>query len=67
MATPAARLVAVQALLVLGGAIVLGRSFQLQVVQHGRWEARARALRTESDSIDARRGTIFDRNGVPLA
>lgn len=67
MATPAARLVAVQALLVLGGAIVLGRSFQLQVVQHSRWEARAKALRTESDTIDARRGTIFDRNGVPLA
>lgn len=67
MATPAARLVAVQTLLVLGGAVVLGRSFQLQVVQHARWEARAKALRTESDTIDARRGTIFDRNGVPLA
>lgn len=67
MATPAARLVAVQSLLVLGGAVVLGRSFQLQVVQHSRWEARAKALRTESDTIDARRGTIFDRNGVPLA
>jgi cell division protein FtsI (penicillin-binding protein 3) len=67
MATPAARLVAVQALLLLGGAVVLGRSFQLQVVQHSRWEARARAIRMESDSIEARRGTIFDRNGVPLA
>jgi|CXWL01.1.fsa_nt_gi cell division protein FtsI (penicillin-binding protein 3) len=67
MATPAARLVAVQALLIVGGAVVLGRSFQLQVVQHAQWEARARALRTESDTIDASRGTIFDRNGVPLA
>lgn len=67
MATPAARLVAVQALLLLGGVVVLGRSFQLQVVQHSKWEARARAIRMESDTIDARRGTIFDRNGVPLA
>lgn len=67
MATPAARLAAVQALLLLGGVVVLGRSFQVQVVQYGSWKRKAEVLRTASDTIDARRGTIFDRSGVPLA
>lgn len=67
MATPAARLAAVQALLLLGGAVVLGRSFQVQVVQYRSWKRQAEVLRTSSDTIDARRGTIYDRSGVPLA
>ncbi len=67
MATPSARLAAIQAVLLLGGVAVLGRAFQVQVVQHGVWKRKAEVLRTTSDTLPARRGTIFDRNGVPLA
>lgn len=67
MATPAARLAALQAVLLIGGIAVIGRAFQVQVVQHARWKEKADIRRTRSDSVEARRGTIYDRNGIPLA
>jgi cell division protein FtsI (penicillin-binding protein 3) len=67
VATPSARLAAIQAVLLLGGVAVFGRAFQVQVLQHRAWKQKADVLRTTSDTLPARRGTIFDRNGVPLA
>lgn len=52
----------------LAGAIVLiGRGFQLQVLQAAQWEGRAAQQQREHVVVPAERGTIYDRNGVPLA
>lgn len=67
MARPAARIVAVQLGIALGLAAVVARAGQLQLVQHERWAAEAVAERTERVELPARRGTIYDRHGVPLA
>ena len=56
MAKPATRIAALQALLVLAGVGLFGRAFYVQVVQHGAWAGKAVQLRTESDSVPARRG-----------
>ncbi len=53
--------------LLAGGMVLLGRGFQLQVVQAAEWEARAAKQHREQVVLPAERGTIYDRNGVPLA
>lgn len=53
--------------LVLGALVVLGRAVQLQVLQGERWEARALDQQRRRVELPAPRGTIYDRNGVPLA
>ena len=55
------------AVLLLGGAALLGRGFQLQVLQAAEWEGRAERQHREQVTLPAARGGIFDRNGVPLA
>ncbi len=55
------------ALLALGGLAVVGRLVQLQVVEHRRWSAVAQSIQEDVVEIPARRGAIFDRNGIPLA
>ena len=55
------------AVLLLGGAALLGRGFQLQVLQAAEWEGRAQRQHREQVTLPAARGGIFDRNGVPLA
>ncbi len=67
MAKPAARILFLEAVLAVAGGAVLVRGFTVQVLQHRQWAARAEALRTETVPIPARRGTIYDRNGVVLA
>ena len=67
MAKPAARIIFIEALLAIGGAAILARSFTLQVVQHRQWEALAKAQRSASKPVPARRGRIFDRYGEVLA
>jgi cell division protein FtsI (penicillin-binding protein 3) len=67
MAKPAARLAVLQACFTLGIGAVLIRAAQLQVAQGSRWAREAEAQRTERAVLPARRGTIYDRNGVPLA
>lgn len=67
MAKPAARIIFLEAVLALGGAGILGRSFVLQVVQHDVWQAKLRQARETDDTIRARRGRIYDRNGYLLA
>ena len=51
----------------LAALAVIGRAAQLQLVQGSRWRSRASAQQTANISLPARRGTIYDRNGVALA
>ena len=53
--------------LLAGGALLLGRGFQLQVLEASEWEDRAARQQREQVVLAAERGTIQDRNGVPLA
>lgn len=55
------------AILLLGGLALLGRGFQLQVLQAAEWEGRATRQQREQVTLPAQRGTIYDRSGVPLA
>jgi len=67
MARPAVRIQVVQwALLLLLGALV-ARAAQVQVLEGERWAARAEARRTDRIVLPARRGTLYDRHGTPLA
>jgi cell division protein FtsI (penicillin-binding protein 3) len=67
MAKPLARIAAVQFGFTLGVAAILFRAAQLQLVQGAGWADRAERQRTERVVLPARRGAIYDRNGVPLA
>lgn len=67
MARPVARIRVVEVAFLLASLAVLGRAAQLQLVQGKEWAGKAQQKRTETAAIPARRGTIFDRAGVPLA
>jgi cell division protein FtsI (penicillin-binding protein 3) len=67
MAKPLARIAAVQFGFALSVAAILARAAQLQLVQGDRWAEQARRQRTERVVLPARRGALYDRNGVPLA
>jgi cell division protein FtsI (penicillin-binding protein 3) len=53
--------------LVLGVLAVIGRAFQLQVLEGDAWAARAADQQRQRLVLPAPRGVIYDRNGVPLA
>jgi len=67
MAKPAARIAAIQFCFAVGITAVVVRAAQLQLWQGGRWAREAEVQRTERAVLPARRGTLYDRNGVPLA
>lgn len=67
MAKPTARIGLIQAMLALGFIAVIGRAAQLQVIEGGKWRALADSVRRERVVLPARRGGIYDRNGVQLA
>ena len=67
MDRPQARIAAIQFGFALGIIAILARAAQLQLVQGGRWAEQAQRQRTERAILPARRGALFDRNGVPLA
>ncbi|HEY3012284.1 MAG TPA: penicillin-binding transpeptidase domain-containing protein [Gemmatimonadales bacterium] len=67
MARPLARIAAVQFGFALGILAILARAAQLQLFQGDRWADQARRQRTERVVLPARRGGLYDRNGVPLA
>jgi cell division protein FtsI (penicillin-binding protein 3) len=67
MAKPLARIAVVQLGFGLVVLAVLTRAAQLQLFQGDRWAEQARKQRTERAILPARRGGLFDRNGVPLA
>jgi cell division protein FtsI (penicillin-binding protein 3) len=53
--------------ILVGASVVVGRAAQLQVVEGGRWRERAEDQHADRLVLPAPRGTIYDRNGVPLA
>jgi cell division protein FtsI (penicillin-binding protein 3) len=61
------RLRVVQIAFGLGLAAVVGRAAQVQLIDGARHRATAQAQRTERVVLPARRGTIYDRTGTPLA
>jgi cell division protein FtsI (penicillin-binding protein 3) len=67
MAKPLARIAAVQFAFALGILALVARAAQLQLFQGDRWAEQATRQRTERAVLLARRGGLYDRNGVPLA
>ena len=67
MARPAARIAVMQAGFALGVLALLSRAVQLQIVEGEEWARLAESSRTERRVLPARRGALYDRNGVPLA
>jgi cell division protein FtsI (penicillin-binding protein 3) len=61
------RLVIVAGLALLWSAAVVGRLGYLQLVRHGDYLARALRQQQRTIDITPQRGTIYDRNGHPLA
>jgi len=61
------RIAVVQFAFLLGVAAILARAAQLQLFQGDRWAEQAQRQRTERAVLPARRGALYDRNGVPLA
>jgi len=57
----------VAALLVVGVAVLVGRLFQLQIVEHASWVAAAAAIQERTIEMPPRRGSILDRDGELLA
>lgn len=49
------------------GLVAGARTFQLQVLQGEHWSARAHVQTTETRTLPAARGGIYDRHGQPLA
>jgi cell division protein FtsI (penicillin-binding protein 3) len=67
MATPLVRIAAIQFGFLLAVLAILARAAQLQIVQGDRWAQEAERKRTVRVVLPARRGALYDRNGVPLA
>jgi cell division protein FtsI/penicillin-binding protein 2 len=67
MAKSVVRLQALEIAILAGLAGVLARSAEVQVLHGRRYAAEVRAQRTESVTLDARRGGLFDRNGTAIA
>ncbi|HWV57110.1 MAG TPA: penicillin-binding transpeptidase domain-containing protein [Longimicrobiales bacterium] len=53
--------------LLLGSGVVAWRAVTLQWLEHETWAARAEAQQRQREAVPAPRGTIYDRNGIPLA
>ena len=67
MAKPSARIAAVEFAFAAGILLLLSRAAQLQIVDHESWSAEARRTRTVKEVLPARRGALYDRNGIPFA
>lgn len=67
MAKPVVRLGVVQVAFGLAVVAVVARAAQVQLVRGAAYRAHAHTQRTERVVLPARRGAIYDRNGVPLA
>jgi len=67
MAKPSVRIAVVQFGFALGVLAILARAAQLQLFQGQRWAEQAARQRTERAVLPAKRGGLYDRNGVPLA
>src|SRR5450759_3335089 len=61
------RLTCLAVIILLWGAAILKNLISLQVVHHREYAIRARSIQEVEVEIPAPRGTIFDRDGRPLA
>jgi cell division protein FtsI (penicillin-binding protein 3) len=61
------RLTVLAAIVLLWGAAILKNLISLQVLHHREYASKARSIQEVSVEIPAPRGTIFDREGRPLA
>ena len=66
MAKPAVRIAVLQLGFGAGLLLILARAGWLQLVQGSELSRRAEMIRTAPRELDARRGTIYDRHGIPL-
>jgi cell division protein FtsI (penicillin-binding protein 3) len=66
MAKPVTRIVALQVALAAGLVLIVARAGWLQLVRGRELAHRAERQRTAPRELDARRGTIYDRNRIPL-
>lgn len=53
--------------ILVGGLVILARGVQLTIIDHNEWLSRAVEQHHEQHAMPAPRGTIYDRNGIPLA
>jgi hypothetical protein len=67
MANSATRISFIQFLFFAGLGAVVVRAAQLQLFEGARWSKEAARTRTATRALTPRRGTIYDRNGTPLA
>src|SRR5881628_174962 len=67
MARPAVRIQVVEFGVLVGLVLLVGRAVQVQILHGRRWAEEAQAQRTERIVLQARRGTLYDRHGTPLA
>ena len=67
MAKPAVRLEFVERGVFIALALLVVRAAQVQLLEGRRWAEAAQAQRTERIVLQARRGTLSDRHGTPLA
>jgi cell division protein FtsI (penicillin-binding protein 3) len=65
--SPISRLTLLSFVLILWAVMIFAKLISLQVVQHARYAAIAHHQQEDRISIPAPRGSIFDRNGQPLA
>ena len=63
----AARLLLLGGGIVLAALLIIGRSVQLQAIEGERWARVAEEQQRERVPLPARRGGLFDRDGIPLA
>jgi cell division protein FtsI (penicillin-binding protein 3) len=67
MANSSTRISFIQFLFFAGLGAVVARSAQLQLFEGAKWSKEAARTRTATRALAPRRGTIYDRNGTPLA
>ena len=67
MARSAIRIQVVEVGVFVSLALLVVRAAQVQIIHGRRWAEEAQAQRTERIVLPARRGTLFDRHGTPLA
>lgn len=67
MARVRARIGLIQLVLVASFLAVVGRAAQVQLIKGGEYAAEAAQSRTELRTLEARRGTLYDRGGLTMA
>ena len=67
MIKPPSRITLIGIAFALAALAVLAKAVDVQLVHGHEWRQRARAQQTVRVPLPARRGTLFDRNGAPLA